>query len=254
MEPIEKTVEKIRKCLRLAARSAVAGERAAARNRAEALATAAGLDIEELCDDMPCPVEECDEMHRTTGNEQDLALCLVHDHFGVVAYWNVNRFRRTRGVAWIGERANIPVARQIYIVATRAARRAWQSRREEGRRNEREQLEIARRFRAHGLTPPRFKKDAAFRPGARHDFMLGFFAALNATLLAHPLRADRDALVRERAAAQRRLDGKSDIEKRKSRTIASNFDAQVAGFRSGERVALSRPVAGTAAPLRLASC
>lgn len=67
-------------------------------------------------------------------------------------------------------------------------------------------------------------------------------------------RADRDALVRERAAAQRRLDGEPDIEKRKSRTIASNFDAQLAGFRSGERVALSRPVAGAAAPLRLASC
>ena len=46
----------------------------------------------------------------------------------------------------------------------------------------------------------------------------------------------------------------ADIEKKKSRTIASNFDAQVAGFRSGERVALSRPVAGAAAPLRLASC
>jgi hypothetical protein len=254
MEPIEKTVEKIRKCLRLAARSAEDGERAAARNRAEALASAAGLDIEELCDDMPCPVEECDEMHRTTGNEQDLALALVRDHFGVVAYWNVNSFRRTRGVAWIGERANIPVARQIYIVATRAARRAWQARREEGRRKERVQLEIARRFRAHGFTPPRFKKDAAFCPGGRHDFMRGFFAALDATLRAHPLRADRDALVRERAAAQRRLDGESDIEKKKSRTIASNFDAQLAGFRSGERVALSRPVAGTAAPLRLASC
>ena len=254
MEPIEKTVEKIRKCLRLAARSAEDGERAAASGRAETLAAAAGLDIEDLCDDMPCPVEEQDEMHRTTGNEQDLALALVRDHFGVVAYWNVNRFRRTRGVAWIGERANIPVARQIYIVATRAARRAWQARREEGRRIEREQLEIARRFRAHGLTPPRFKKDAALCPGGRRNFMLGFFAALDKTLRAHPLRADRDALVRERAAAQRRLDGEPDIEVKTSRTIASNLDAQLAGYDAGRRVALSRPVAGAAAPLRLASC
>ncbi len=250
-DEIWKVAEKIRKCLRLAALSAEDGERAAARNRAEALAAASGLDIEELCDDMPCPVEECDEMHRTTGNEQDLALCLVRDHFGVVAYWNVNRFLRTRGVAWIGERANIPVARQIYVVATRAARRAWQARREEGRRNEREQLEIIRRFRAHGLPPPRFKKDAAFRPGARHDFMRGFFGALDATLRAHPLRADRDALVRERAAAQRRLDGESDIEKTKSRTIASNFDAQLAGFAAGRGVALNRPVGGAAATPRM---
>ena len=43
---IEEVVEKIRKCIRLASGGATEGERAAAANRAKALAAAHGLDID----------------------------------------------------------------------------------------------------------------------------------------------------------------------------------------------------------------
>lgn len=258
MEPIEKTVEKIRKCLRLAARSAEDGERAAARNRAEALAAAAGLDIAGLSEDMPCPVEEADaETHCRTGIEQPLALSLIREHFGVASYFYVRRDGRTQRVAWIGERANIPVARQIYVVATRAARRAWEDRKKLARQNELEASELRRRYRALGMKAPHFAPDVTKLPHVRKNFMQGFFAALDKTLRAHPLRADRDALVRERSAAERFLTGqteKGDFGSYVSRNGKTSIEAQVAGYDAGRRVALSRPVAGAAAPLRLATC
>lgn len=143
----EEVVERIRKCIRLANRGATEGERSAAYERARSLAEKNGIDIEGLDEDAPTPVRVEDEKdHARTGIEQTLALQTIERHFGVSSFWSrpVGDARHQR-VVWIGERCNVPIARQIYVVATRAARRAWEDRRKKDQKEAKEYRRLRRR-------------------------------------------------------------------------------------------------------------
>lgn len=264
----EEVAEKIRKCVRLALRGATEGERAAAANRAKALAEAHGLDIDGIDEDTPIPVEVVDEKpHTRTGIEQPLAKKLIAEHFGVESFWRVTPGTKRQRNVWVGERVNIPIAQQIYLVATRAARRAW----EERKRQDDDQLHtwrcvvdsVKRAFRDtpelrfENLLPPRPVCVTRGRD-ARKQFMVGFFEALDATLAARPLRNDGKRLMAERganAAHIRKLEmaGRFDATRR-SDAGHFNWDARQAGVADGSRVSLNRPVDGAARPtLRLAA-
>ena len=248
----EEVVEKIRKCIRLANRGATEGERSAARERARALAEKSGISIEGLDEDAPIPVQIEDEKdHTRTGIEQTLALQTIERHFGVSSFWSrpLGDSRRQR-VVWVGERCNVPIARQIYVVATRAARRAWEDRRKKDREEAKEYRRLRRRWRqvfcraAFPLDPPRL---ATTGPDARKGFMIGFFASIGRTLEARPLRNDRDRLAAERNAALAKIDemlSRGDVIEAKNNTGRSNPAAELAGYEEGRKVSLNRPVSG----------
>lgn len=250
----EEVVERIRKCIRLANRGATEGERSAARERARALAAKSGIAIEGLDEDAPIPVRVEDEKdHTRTGIEQTLAVHMIEEHFGVSSFWSrlVGDSRRQR-VVWVGERCNIPIARNIYVVATRAARRAWEDRRKKDLENAKEYRRRRRRWRrafpfeAYPGHPPR---SATTGPDARKQFMIGFFAAIDMTLEARPLRNDLDRLMAERAAALARINemtSRGEVVDVKTDTGRSNLDAKFAGFDEGRKVSLNRPVSGAA--------
>lgn len=250
----EEVVEKIRKCIRLANRGATEGERHAARERARALAEKNGIAIEDLDEDAPIPVRVEDEAYHTrTGIEQNLATKLIDRHFGVASVWSMlgSGTRRQR-ILWFGERCNIPVARQIYVVATRAARRAWEDRRKKDReaakahRNARRRWRRTFPFEAYPGRPPRY---ATTGPDARKRFMIGFFAAIDMTLEARPLRNDLDRLTAERNAALARIDEMQRLGRVvdvKTNTGRRNRDAEVGGFNEGRKVSLNRPVSDAA--------
>ena len=258
----EEVVERIRKCIRLANRGATEGERSAARERARALAAKSGIAIEGLDEDAPMPVRVEDEKdHTRTGIEQTLALQTIERHFGVSYFWSrpVGDSRHQR-VVWVGERCNVPVARQIYVVATRAARRAWEDRRKKDREEAKEYRRLRRRWRqvcfgSFPLPPPRL---ATTGPDARKRFMIGFFASIGRTLEARPLRNDRDRLAAERAAALAKIDEmriNGNVVDVKNNTGRSNPFAELAGYEEGRKVSLNRPVSGAAraTPLLLES-
>ena len=259
---IEEVVEKIRKCIRLASGGATEGERAAAANRAKALAAAHGLDIDGIDEDTPIPVEVADEkFHTRTGIEQKLALEVIEMHFGVKSYWSRLVYQRRRQlVVWVGERVNIPIAQQIYVVVTRAARSAWEERKKLDDEAERDWRRKLRSYSEAGFywnRPPR-PVLVTRRKDARKQFMLGFFQAVNATLAARPLRNDSKRLAAERAANERFMEKRKqagDIGEGRASSLG-DFDprAAVAGYDAGSKVNLSRPVSGTAQPtLRLAA-
>ncbi|MBQ6102069.1 MAG: DUF2786 domain-containing protein [Kiritimatiellae bacterium] len=263
----EEVAEKIRKCVRLALRGATEGERAAAANRAKALAEAHGLDVDGIDEDTPIPVEVADEKtHTRTGIEQPLATKLIQEHFGVDSFWRTTRGTKRQRVVWVGERVNIPIAQQIYLVATRAARRAWEERKrqdEEACRAWNLELRRARWVDRGGVMfsetplPPRPVCVTRGRD-ARKQFMVGFFEALDATLAARPLRNDGKRLMAERGANAlhiRKLEmaGKFGAPRR-SDAGHFNWVARQAGVADGSRVSLNRPVDGAARPtLRLAA-
>lgn len=163
----------------------------------------------------------------------------------------VNLGLRHQRVVWIGERCNVPIARQIYVVATRAARRAWEDRRKKDREEAKEYRRLRRRWRqvcfgSFPLTPPRL---ATTGPDARKRFMIGFFASIGRTLEARPLRNDRDRLAAERAAAFAKIDEmriNGDVVDVKNNTGRSNPFAELAGYEEGRKVSLNRPVSGAA--------
>lgn len=248
----EEVVEKIRKCVRLANRGATEGERSAARERARALAEKNGIAIEGLDEDPPIPVRVEDEAYHTrTGIEQTLAVHMIEEHFGVSSFWSrlVGDSRRQR-VVWVGERCNIPIARNIYVVATRAARRAWEDRRKRDREDEKEYRRLRRRWRQaftgapFPLTHPR---RATTGPDARKRFMIGFFGAVGRTLEARPLRNDLDRLAAERTAALAKIDemrSRGAVVDVRNNTGRSNIVAELAGYEEGRKVSLNRPVSG----------
>lgn len=247
----EEVVEKIRKCIRLEKRGATEGERSAARERARALAEKNGIAIEGLDEDAPIPVRIEDEKdHARTGIEQTLALQMIERHFGVSYVWSryIGDSRHQR-VVWFGERCNVPIARQIYVVATRAARRAWEDRRKKDRENAKEYRRLRRRWRqlyrgACPLDPPCL---ATTGPHARKRFMIGFFAAIGRSLEARPLRNDRDRLAAERTAALAKIEelrSRGDVVDKKNDTGLSNPAAELAGYEEGRKVSLNRPVSG----------
>ena len=225
---MEEVVEKIKKAVRLADKTASEAERETALRLARNLAEKNGIAFEDVAEDTDSApdkaVSEDDADFRTLpGSEFGLACFIVKTHFGVIIMQTARRSTPWKArLSWIGSRLNIDVARYVYAILIRESRRAWRE----------------------------AKKEAGPRAGKELDrlsFMRGFFFALHKKLAEHPLRNDLDSSIR--AAERRLLSFAQESEKgirmaKGGGGVVKDVDALAAGYNAGSAVNLARPCEG----------
>ena len=220
---LEGIIAKIKKAMRLAQKAGTEGERVAAERAAHRLAESNGIDISTLKigdSEAKAVMKDDGDKFRHYGAESGFAYQLIRKHFGVIVMeWRKkNSTSSIRRVTFFGVNINIEIAKYVYVILMREFHKDY------------------REVKGWGLD--------------KRSFMTGWFMQIDKKLTDHPLRNDRDQFEAEKEAAERKFkEYQSKTDNIKMRTInRSNKDAEslYRGFRSAEKVNLSRPCEGQA--------
>ena len=220
---LEGIITKIKKAMRLAQKAGTEGERVAAERAANRLAESNGIDISTLKigdSDAKAVMKDDGDKLRHYGAESGFAYQLIRKHFGVIVMeWRDRNSRSSiRRVTFFGVNINIEIAKYVYVILMREFHKDYKE------------------VKGWGLD--------------KRSFMTGWFMQIDKKLTDHPLRNDRDQFEAEKEAAERKFkEYQSKTDNIKMRTInRSNKDAEslYRGFRSAEKVNLSRPCEGQA--------
>ena len=220
---LEGIIEKIKKAMRLAQKAGTEGERVAAERAAHRLAESNGIDISTLKigdSEAKAVMKDDGDKLRHYGTESGFAYQLIRKHFGVIVMeWRYkNSTSSIRRVTFFGVNINIEIAKYVYMILMREFHKDYKE------------------VKGWGLD--------------KRSFMTGWFMQIDKKLTDHPLRNDRDQFEAEKEAAERKFkEYQSKTDNIKMRTInRSNKDAEslYRGFRSAEKVNLSRPCEGQA--------
>ena len=220
---LEGIIEKIKKAMRLAQKAGTEGERVAAERAAHRLAESNGIDISTLKigdSEAKAVMKDDGDKLRHYGAESGFAYQLIRKHFGVIVMeWRYkNSTSSIRRVTFFGVNINIEIAKYVYVILMREFHKDYKE------------------VKGWGLD--------------KRSFMTGWFMQIDKKLTDHPLRNDRDQFEAEKEAAERKFkEYQSKTDNIKMRTInRSNKDAEslYRGFRSAEKVNLSRPCEGQA--------
>ena len=220
---LEGIIAKIKKAMRLAQKAGTDGERVAAERAAERLAESNGIDISTLKigdSEAKAVMKDDGDKLRHYGAESGFAYQLIRKHFGVIVMeWRDRNSRSSiRRVTFFGVNINIEIAKYVYVILMREFHKDYKE------------------VKGWGLD--------------KRSFMTGWFMQIDKKLTEHPLRNDRDQFEAEKEAAERKFkEYQSKTDNIKMKTInRSNKDAEslYRGFRSAEKVNLSRPCEGQA--------
>ena len=220
---LEGIIAKIKKAMRLAQKAGTEGERVAAERAAHRLAESNGIDISTLKigdSEAKAVMKDDGDKFRHYGAESGFAYQLIRKHFGVIVMeWrDKNSTSSIRRVTFFGVNINIEIAKYVYVILMREFHKDYKE------------------VKGWGLN--------------KRSFMTGWFMQIDKKLTDHPLRNDRDQLEAEKEAAERKFkEYQSKTDNIKMRTVnRSNKDAEslYRGFRSAEKVNLSRPCEGQA--------
>ena len=220
---LEGIIAKIKKAMRLAQKAGTDGERVAAERAAHRLAESNGIDISTLKigdSEAKAVMKDDGDKLRHYGAESGFAYQLIRKHFGVIVMeWRYkNSTSSIRRVTFFGVNINIEIAKYVYVILMREFHKDYKE------------------VKGWGLN--------------KRSFMTGWFMQIDKKLTDHPLRNDRDQFEAEKEAAERKFkEYQSKTDNIKMRTInRSNKDAEslYRGFRSAEKVNLSRPCEGQA--------
>ena len=220
---LEGIITKIKKAMRLAQKAGTDGERVAAERAAHRLAESNGIDISTLKigdSEAKAVMKDDGDKLRHYGTESGFAYQLIRKHFGVIVmeWHDKNSTSSIRRVTFFGVNINIEVAKYVYVILMREFHKDYKE------------------VKGCGLD--------------KRSFMTGWFMQIDKKLTDHPLRNDRDQFEAEKEAAERKFkEYQSKTDNIKMRTInRSNKDAEslYRGFRSAEKVNLSRPCEGQA--------
>ena len=220
---LEGIIAKIKKAMRLAQKAGTDGERVAAERAAHRLAESNGIDISTLKigdSEAKAVMKDDGDKLRHYGAESGFAYQLIRKHFGVIVMeWRYkNSTSSIRRVTFFGVNINIEIAKYVYVILMREFHKDYKE------------------VKGWGLD--------------KRSFMTGWFMQIDKKLTDHPLRNDRDQFEAEKEAAERKFkEYQSKTDNIKMRTInRSNKDAEslYRGFRSAEKVNLSRPCEGQA--------
>ena len=220
---LEGIITKIKKAMRLAQKAGTEGERVAAERAAHRLAESNGIDISTLKigdSEAKAVMKDDGDKLRHYGAESGFAYQLIRKHFGVIVMeWrDRNSTSSIRRVTFFGVNINIEIAKYVYVILMREFHKDYKE------------------VKGWGLD--------------KRSFMTGWFMQIDKKLTNQPLRNDRDQFEAEKEAAERKFkEYQSKTDNIKMRTInRSNKDAEslYRGFRSAEKVNLSRPCEGQA--------
>ena len=220
---LEGIIAKIKKAMRLAQKAGTEGERVAAERAANRLAESNGIDISTLKigdSEAKAVMRDDGDKLRHYGAESGFAYQLIRKHFGVIVMeWRDRNSRSSiRRVTFFGVNINIEIAKYVYVILMREFHKDYKE------------------VKGWGLD--------------KRSFMTGWFMQIDKKLTDHPLRNDRDQFEAEKEAAERKFkEYQSKTDNIKMRTInRSSRDAEslYRGFRSAEKVNLSRPCEGQA--------
>ena len=220
---LEGIITKIKKAMRLAQKAGTEGERVAAERAANRLAESSGIDISTLKigdSEAKAVMKDDGDKLRHYGAESGFAYQLIRKHFGVIVMeWRYRNSRSSiRRVTFFGVNIDIEVAKYVYVILMREFHKDYKE------------------VKCWGLN--------------KRSFMTGWFMQIDKKLTDHPLRNDREQFEAEKEAAERKFkEYQSKNDNIKMRTInSSSKDAEslYRGFRSAEKVNLSRPCEGQA--------
>ena len=220
---LEGIIAKIKKAMRLAQKAGTEGERVAAERAAHRLAESNGIDISTLKigdSEAKAVMKDDGDKFRHYGAESGFAYQLIRKHFGVIVMeWrDKNSTSSIRRVTFFGVNINIEIAKYVYVILMREFHKDYKE------------------VKGWGLN--------------KRSFMTGWFMQIDKKLTNQPLRNDRDQFEAEKEAAERKFkEYQSKTDNIKMRTVnRSNKDAEslYRGFRSAEKVNLSRPCEGQA--------
>ena len=220
---LEGIIEKIKKAMRLAQKAGTEGERVAAERAAHRLAESNGIDISTLKigdSEAKAVMKDDGDKLRYYGAESGFAYQLIRKHFGVIVMeWRDKNSRSSiRRVTFFGVNINIEVAKYVYVILMREFHKDYKE------------------VKGWGLD--------------KRSFMTGWFMQIDKKLTDHPLRNDRDQFEAEKEAAERKFkEYQSKTDNIKMITInrsGKDAEALYRGFRSAEKVNLSRPCEGSA--------
>ena len=221
MTNIDDIIERIKKALRLAQKAGTDGERDAAERAAKRLADTHGIDLSRVTvtdSEAKATMRNEERRYRRVGAEVGFTVSIIRKHFGVVVMLNYLRGEDWMQLTFFGVNINIEVSKFVYDILIREVNRAWKE------------------AKGWGLD--------------KRSFMTGWFMQIDKKLTDHPLRNDRDQFEAEKEAAERKFkEYQSKTDNIKMKTInRSNKDAEslYRGFRSAEKVNLSRPCEGQA--------
>ena len=222
---LEGIIAKIKKAMRLAQKAGTEGERVAAERAAHRLAESNGIDISTLKigdSEAKAVMKDDGDKLRHYGAESGFAYQLIRKHFGVIVMeWRYkNSTSSIRRVTFFGVNINIEIAKYVYVILMREFHKDYKE------------------VKGWGLD--------------KRSFMTGWFMQIDKKLTEHPLRNDREQFEAEKEAAERKFkEYQSKTDNIKMRTInRSGKDAEslYRGFRSAEKVNLSRPCEGSSSP------
>ena len=223
---VDGVIEKIKKVMRLAAKAGTEGERVAAERAAHRLAESNGIDISTLKvneSEAKAVMRDDGETLRHFGAESGFAYQLIREHFGVIVMeWRDRNSRSSiRRVTFFGVNLNIEVAKYVYVILMREFHKDYKE------------------VKGWGLN--------------KRSFMTGWFMQIDKKLTEHPLRNDKEQYEAEKEAAERKFkeyqsNPDNNVKMNTVRRDDKDSEALYRGFRSAERVNLSRPCEGSASP------
>ena len=223
---VDDIISKIKKAMRLAAKAGTEGERVAAERAAHRLAESSSIDISTLKvneSESKAVMRDDGETLRHFGAESGFAYQLIRKHFGVIVMeWRDRNSRSSiRRVTFFGVNLNIEVAKYVYVILMREFHKDYKE------------------VKGWGLD--------------KRSFMTGWFMQIDKKLTEHPLRNDKEQYEAEKEAAERKFkeyqsNPDNNVKMNTVRRDDKDAEALYRGFRSAERVNLSRPCEGSASP------
>ena len=222
MTNIDDIIERIKKALRLAQKAGTDGERDAAERAAKRLADTHGIDLSRVTvtdSEAKATMRNEERRYRRVGAEVGFTVSIIRKHFGVVVMLNYLRGEDWMQLTFFGVNINIEVSKYVYDILIREVNRAWKE------------------AKGWGLD--------------KRSFMTGWFAKIDQKLTEHPLRNDREQFEAEKEAAERKFkeyqsNPDNNIKFSKVKSDSKDAEALYRGFRSAEKVNLSRPCEGQA--------
>ena len=221
----EKTIDKIRKLLRLNRGTNYSAEAQSAMAKAHELSASIGVAIEEIGNDDPNRIAHEQRGVRRVTLLRRIIFQILKKHFSVhvvQSYW--------KGAIYIGPAINLEIAKHIEHYLHRAASEAFYD------------------YMA-GL-PAVKRRTAAQRRVIYKSYMMGFFGAIDRTLEESPKRNDAEAIGK---AIEAYTNTKFYVmtKPNKPGTKSRNDDAASKGFGDGSNVDINRPVNGGKTMLQL---
>ena len=221
---LEGIIAKIKKAMRLAQKAGTDGERVAAERAAHRLAESNGIDISTLKigdSEAKAVIKDDGDKLRHYGAESGFAYQLIRKHFGVIVMeWRYKNSRSSiRRVTFFGVNINIEIAKYVYVILMREFHKDYKE------------------VKGWGLD--------------KRSFMTGWFMQIDKKLTENPLRNDREQFEAEKEAAERKFkeyqsNPDNSLKFDKVKRDGKDAEALYRGFRSAEKVNLSRPCEGQA--------